>query len=380
MAEPMGPPPAGGDESRIPLIVGFLTATTILSFLCVTTRVFTRVKIQRDPGFDDALIVFAEILQIINYAFIMKSTSYGFGRHVYYLHPLDEHKAVFWNFISNPFAIVTLALPRLAIVMFISRVVGNTRKRQMWILYFLAVSMILFSCLAAIFLFVQCDPPSAAWNRRKPHKCWNPDILANYFTFVGAYSAFIDFVIAAYPVSIIFGLKMALRRKVEISIIMSLGLLACICAIIRTTKEDINYLDITYSAVDIIITTTAEINTLQICACIPTFLPLINKLRGHDPWTSASHKRSPFQASHSGKTPNHKPSGSWRPLPPGAGSGKGGVGDDMDGEDVLLGRLGGSGTKVEGGGGGGDGMGVDGGVPRRGIRATTEVQTQWEAV
>ena len=175
----------------------------------------------------------------------MKATTYGFGRHVYYLEPKHERNAVFWNFISNPFAIMAVALPRLVIVMFISRVLGNTRKKQMWILYFFALSMILFSSLISIFLFVQCDPPNAAWNRRKAHHCWDPSILANYFTFLGgmlssrdlalwrvhgvdiivAYSAFIDFVIAAYPVTIIFGLQMELRRKIEISVIMSLGLL-----------------------------------------------------------------------------------------------------------------------------------------------------------
>ena len=58
MADSLGPPPPGGDATRAPTMIGVFGAMTLLSILCAAARIYTRVRLLRLPGMDDAVIVF----------------------------------------------------------------------------------------------------------------------------------------------------------------------------------------------------------------------------------------------------------------------------------------------------------------------------------
>jgi len=57
MAEAAGLPPAGGDETRAPTIIGVYCTLTTISIACVAARLYTRFRLLRSPGPDDAVIV-----------------------------------------------------------------------------------------------------------------------------------------------------------------------------------------------------------------------------------------------------------------------------------------------------------------------------------
>ncbi len=57
MAEFAGPAPIGGDATRAPTIIGVYCAMTSLSILCTAARLYTRFRLVRSPGMDDAVIV-----------------------------------------------------------------------------------------------------------------------------------------------------------------------------------------------------------------------------------------------------------------------------------------------------------------------------------
>ena len=58
MADSLGPPPPGGDATRAPTMIGVFGAMTLLSILCAAARIYTRVRLLRMPGMDDAVIFF----------------------------------------------------------------------------------------------------------------------------------------------------------------------------------------------------------------------------------------------------------------------------------------------------------------------------------
>ncbi len=99
-------------------------------------------------------------------------------------------------------------------------------------------------------------------------------------------------------------------------------------------------------------------NVLIICACIPTFLPLIQQLTGRKDYLSKS-KSSNRKESHKQVSTGS----SWRALP--ADPDLELMKQDAGGVDTAVVR--------------GDET-PRGNVPAKGIRTTTEVQTQWEAV
>ena len=50
MAEAAGLPPAGGDETRAPTIIGVYCTLTAISIACVAARLYTRFRLLRSPG------------------------------------------------------------------------------------------------------------------------------------------------------------------------------------------------------------------------------------------------------------------------------------------------------------------------------------------
>ncbi len=86
---------------------------------------------------------------------------------------------------KQPPGIMGVAVPKLAVLLFLHRIVGTTRRYQMLGLYLLIGSLLIFSALTSILLFVQCSPTYASWTPLVPHTCWNPKILEHLALFVG---------------------------------------------------------------------------------------------------------------------------------------------------------------------------------------------------
>ena len=57
-----------------------------------------------------------------------------------------------------------------------------------------------------------------------PGTCWDPLIFTNFAIFAGTYSAAIDLFFSLYPPVVIFRLNMALKKKLTVMAMLSLGL------------------------------------------------------------------------------------------------------------------------------------------------------------
>lgn len=172
------------------------------------------------------------------------STKFGIGRHTYYLLPEELVLSAKWSYIAAAPSSISLALPKLAIVIFLKRIVAQTRRRSIVVLYFLTTSNIVLSFIAVLVLYLECSPPSASWDPSIPHTCWSHHVVPYFTIFVGgmshcvprpatapniqnraAYSAAVDLLLALYPASIISKLKISWKRKIAISSVMGLGVL-----------------------------------------------------------------------------------------------------------------------------------------------------------
>lgn len=126
-----------------------------------------------------------QCLVIVNVIFAILETLSGIGRHIAVLTASQLEQAFKYNFIGDPFGIIGVALPKLAVVIFIHKIIGQSYRTLIWALYALVVANLVFSALDSILLFVQCSPPSASWDSSVPHTCWDPSIVSNYSYFVG---------------------------------------------------------------------------------------------------------------------------------------------------------------------------------------------------
>ena len=99
-------------------------------------------------------------------------------------------------------------------------------KRGAWLLYALTLSLLVFGALAAIFLFVQCNPSRVLWDPTVTnYHCWNPHVLSDYTYFVGAFSALVDTVLALFPLTIVLKLQIDIVQKITLSVLMGMGVL-----------------------------------------------------------------------------------------------------------------------------------------------------------
>jgi hypothetical protein len=112
-----------------------------------------------------------------------------------------------------------------------------------------------------------------------------------------AYSAMVDFYLAAYPVTIIYSLQISLNRKIGLSFVLGIGFVATIVAIYKCTTlpELYNHADYTYATSGLSIVSSAESNIVILAACLPTLRPFYLFVLGRDistPGNSAAKSRS----------------------------------------------------------------------------------------
>lgn len=77
------------------------------------------------------------------------------------------------------------AVPKIAVVIFLSNLVGKAHRREIRVLHILVGINIMLSIVVTFMLSFQCNPASAPWRYDPNAKCWNIHILLDFTYFVG---------------------------------------------------------------------------------------------------------------------------------------------------------------------------------------------------
>lgn len=167
------------DEDRGTTIAAVAWTVTVISTVFFALRLYTKVFIIRLPQWDDWILLFAVIINIIAAALSSVIIHSGLGRHIYYLTADEVTNVLFYSSLSQPFGIFAFCIPKLAVVILIIRLMG-TEKKGLYFLYSLIAILFILNALSAIFFFVQCDPPSHMWHPTEPGAhCWSASIWTN---------------------------------------------------------------------------------------------------------------------------------------------------------------------------------------------------------
>lgn len=169
----------------------------------------------------------------------------GGTRHFYYLSQ-EPKKALFvvkYNWIAQPFGIMSLALGKIAIAALLLRLVQRTSKWRRWVLYGISAWTLVNGILMSVFTFVQCEDPRALWDPviKAKTKCWNPASQSDFSIYgsskcsesilslfrsnsicPGAFTL-VDFVLAALPITLVWKLKLDIKRKVALGLLLGCG-------------------------------------------------------------------------------------------------------------------------------------------------------------
>lgn len=176
-------------QDKGPKILAVLWSLTLLTFVIVLARMFIRIRMLRNFGSDDYLIVVSMILGL---AYCVTCTidvvSFKFGKHVGATSTHNMEMAILWNTISFLFGILSFSIPKLAIAAMLSRVLNPPPLPRM-ALWGLTGFAAVVSCICIVILFTMCDPPQALWYvhlaQTEGATCKPTSILIDYAYFTG---------------------------------------------------------------------------------------------------------------------------------------------------------------------------------------------------
>jgi hypothetical protein len=162
------------------------------------------------------------------------------------------------------------------------------------------ITTTLLCCITSVLLFVQCAPVSFLWDHTiDGGYCWlnftdvaltmggSSHHLTLFLIFQApftnsypAWSAAMDFVLAALPWHVVMALNIKRKEKITIACGLSLGVLAGACSIVRTVElKSLSSMDnYVYDTAPMLLWSSSEVCLTIICACVPTLRPLYVRL------------------------------------------------------------------------------------------------------
>ncbi|KKK13541.1 hypothetical protein ARAM_001710 [Aspergillus rambellii] len=248
--------------------------------LCATLialRIWVRIKVLRSYGWDDVFISLALMFAAGNTVLMTISIYYGTGQHASDLSKYQLIVSSKYNWLSHGFHVMSTTCGEISVAFFLSRII-NKAKHHKPVIY-IGIFLLTIVNLGCIFtMYGQCTPTARLWNQEVDGSCWKPEVQRDYEFFQGSFSAASDFVLAVYPLFMIWNLQMAVKVKVGLGIVLSLGFIVMIAAIVKTVHLALlsRQTDYPWNIVNLIIWITVEQYLIIIAACISTITPLFN--------------------------------------------------------------------------------------------------------
>lgn len=215
--------PRNGDENRQGGILATAFFVTTLASTVVACRMATRIWLVRNVGWDDYTILCATIGIIIGCGLVVVEVHYGFGRHKYYLTKwqfIEFSKYSYGEWIQT---FQTLMFNKLSICFLLLRI--PVEKRYIRPIQGAIVFLIVTNIVLTLLWIFQCNPIAGSWNKQTPATCFTEAQLQRIIISQAIISIISDFVLALFPIVLLWKVQIELRIKAGLCILMSLGLM-----------------------------------------------------------------------------------------------------------------------------------------------------------
>ncbi|ORY08687.1 hypothetical protein BCR34DRAFT_488389 [Clohesyomyces aquaticus] len=268
-------------ENEGPSILGATLTVTGLALLTTIARMYVRVSMIRNVGWDDYTMIFAMCLCIAGQGVVIPEVYYGAGKHIEYIALTDLPKSSRLNFISQPIYLIAICVVKISIGFFLLRIAIHAFYRRVIIGIMAFIAFYTTGCFLTVML--QCTNLAVQWDPTAKGVCWSPKTLhALSYTNV-ALNIATDLLLAVIiPIPMLWNVQMNMRQKASVMAILSLGLFATAACLVK-----ISYLpnygktgDWLWDSRNITIWTIVECNVGIISGNLPTMKPLFRKVLG----------------------------------------------------------------------------------------------------
>lgn len=218
-----GPPPHNGDENRQGGILATTFIVTIIACMAVALRMGTRMWIVRSVGWDDYTILLAAFGIIIGSGLVVVQIHYGLGRHKHYLTEwqyIEFEKYSYGEWIQT---FQTLMFNKVSICLFLLRI--PVEKQHIRPIQGTIIVLVISNIILTLLWIFQCNPIASSWNKKTPGKCFTDAQLSRIIISQALISIISDFLLALFPIVLLWKVQIAPRIKAGLCALMGLGLM-----------------------------------------------------------------------------------------------------------------------------------------------------------
>ncbi|KAK8022645.1 hypothetical protein PG993_013412 [Apiospora rasikravindrae] len=223
---------------------------------------------------------FVLALYVAFVAVLLREVHVGFLVHQWNFRLRDLPEILYLFTLATNFYTAAIMLLKSAIVLEWLRIFvppGTPRNYFYWISVVLLVVNFLFNSAAIVVINLSCTPHAKAWDQLLPGSCFDGRGL---YVASAVVNFVIDLVILVLPQRVIWGLKMTVQKRLGVSAVFVVGLIACFAAAFRIPVS-IQYSrsqDVTYDFCTVGIWTITEATCGFIVYCTPALPKALSKL------------------------------------------------------------------------------------------------------
>lgn len=205
---------------------GLIATTVIVSFLACTAvalRFVTRIWIVRSVGWDDYTILCAAFGIIISSGLVIVEVHYGFGRHKVDLTQWQYIEFMKYSYGEWIQTFQTLMFTKISICFFLLRI--PVEKHLIRPIQGAIITLIVSNVVLTLLWIFQCHPIASSWNKQTPGSCFTDAQLQRIIISQALISIISDFMLAFFPVILLWKVQIAVRIKAGLCALMALGLM-----------------------------------------------------------------------------------------------------------------------------------------------------------
>ncbi|KAL8891807.1 MAG: hypothetical protein Q9215_001243 [Flavoplaca cf. flavocitrina] len=267
-------------ESTANTAIAVTVLFTVLMFVFVCMRMYTKNFVSRAWGWDDYTCILASVGTLCSWAFMgvvvngSPSTVFmrGYGVHTWNL-PLSKlTKSLLETLnVSSAFYGPTMFFTKLSIFILYYRIFSPSKTMRYLIYFGIGANFIYYTVYLFIYSFY-CPNTS-----KKAITCAHEVKVISVVT--SAINVVSDFYILLIPLAAISSLQLPKKRKLGLFAVFFTGFLACLCSIISLHYRVVlvRFNDDVWYVVPVLVVSTVEFNIGIICSCLPTLPALFRR-------------------------------------------------------------------------------------------------------
>ncbi|KAI1074921.1 hypothetical protein F5B20DRAFT_585754 [Whalleya microplaca] len=252
-----------------PWSVSVLTAVTVLALVSVVLRLVARWEKRQELWWDDYMICWSMVWNLVVVGFIAGMIQYGMGIHVEHVpmdHVIMEAKFLL---VAEILYVFNLVWTKLAILLMFYRIFRFSYfKKAAYIIGTFIIAWVI--CITFLFIFI-CVPVQKLWYQDLPGRCINQvgTWIAN-----AASTILSDVAILVLPLPRIWQLQLRKADKIALSVAFGLGFFVVFASAYRfTVLFSYSALDPSYTLAPTVGWTAIEMSAGIVSANLPTLVP-----------------------------------------------------------------------------------------------------------